>query len=140
MKTEFTIAMNQEEKLAGNVHKVSVNVEKCDEVTMLKYALKAYIVEIQSQIRNNWDQFITGDYPKELTIGQAMFASTRGKVTQEKAQEAYKAKVNSLSMVQKLKTLLDDGMIDVDMYEISIEKLFAKEEITQEEFDEAMDI
>ena len=140
MKTEFTIAMNQEEKLAGNTHKVSVNVEKCDDATMLKYAMKAYIVEIQSQIRNNWDQFIEGNYPKELVIGQAMFASTRGKVTQEKAQEAYKAKVNQLSMVQKLRTLLDDGMIDVDMYEISIEKLFDKGEITQEELDAALDI
>ena len=140
MKCEFTIAMNQEEKLAGNIHKVSINVEKCDDATMLKYALKAYIVEIQSQIRNNWDQFIKGDYPRELVIGQAMFASTRGKVTQEKAQEAYKAKVGQMSMVQKLKTLLDDGMIDVDMYEASIEKLFDKGEITQEEFDEAMDI
>lgn len=140
MKTEFTIAMNQEEKLAGNVHKVSVNVEKCDDATMLKYAMKAYIVEVQSQIRANWGQFITGEYPRELVIGQAMFASTRGKVTAEKAQEAYKAKVNQLSMVQKLRTLLDDGMIDVDMYEASVEKLFAKDEITQEEFDEAMDI
>ena len=140
MKCEFTIAMNQEEKLAGNIHKVSINVEKCDDATMLKYALKAYIVEIQSQIRNNWDQFIKGDYPKELVIGQAMFESTRGKVTQEKAQEAYKAKVGQMGMVQKLRTLLDDGMIDVDMYEASIEKLFDKGEITQEEFDEAMDI
>ena len=140
MKCEFTIAMNQEEKLAGNIHKVSINVEKCDDATMLKYALKAYIVEIQSQIRNNWDQFIKGDYPKELVIGQAMFASTRGKVTQEKAQEAYKAKVGQMSMVQKLKTLLDDGMIDVDMYEASITKLHDKGEITDDEFDEAMDI
>lgn len=140
MKCEFTIAMNQEEKLAGNIHKVSINVEKCDDATMLKYALKAYIVEIQSQIRNNWDQFIKGDYPKELVIGQAMFASTRGKVTQEKAQEAYKAKVGQMGMVQKLKTLLDDGMIDVDMYEASITKLHDKGEITDDEFDEAMDI
>ena len=140
MKTEFTIAMNQEEKLAGNVHKVSVNVEKCDDATMLKYAMKAYIVEVQSQIRSNWDQFIKGEYPKELVIGQAMFASTRGKVTQEKAQEAYKAKVNQLSMVQKLRTLLDDGMIDVDMYEASVEKLYEKGEITNAEMEEAMDI
>ena len=140
MKVNFQVAMNAEEKALKNLHKVELEVGKCDDETMLKYALKAYTVEIQSQIRSNWDQFITGDYPKELVIGQAMFASTRGKVTAEKAQEAYKAKVNQLSMVQKLRTLLDDGMIDVDMYEISIEKLFAKDEITQEEFDEAMDI
>lgn len=140
MKTEFTIAMNQEEKLAGNIHKVSVNVEKCDEATMMKYALKAYIVEIQSQIRANWGQFIEGNYPRELTIGQTMFASTRGKVTAEKAQEAYKAKVNSMNMVEKLRTLLDDGMIDVDMYEASVEKLHAKGELTDDELDAALDI
>ena len=140
MKVNFQVAMNAEEKALKNLHKVELEVGTCDDETMLKYAMKAYTVEIQSQIRSNWDLFIKGEYPKELTIGQAMFASTRGKVTAEKAQEAYKAKVNQLSMVQKLRTLLDDGMIDVDMYEISIEKLFAKDEITQEEFDEAMDI
>ena len=140
MKVNFQVAMNAEEKALKNLHKVELEVGKCDDETMLKYALKAYTVEIQSQIRANWGQFITGEYPKELVIGQAMFASTRGKVTAEKAQEAYKAKVNQLSMVQKLRTLLDDGMIDVDMYEASVEKLFAKDEITQEEFDEAMDI
>ena len=140
MKCEFTIAMNQEEKLAGNIHKVSINVEKCDDATMLKYALKAYIVEIQSQIRNNWDQFIEGDYPKELVIGQAMFTSTRGKVTLEKARETYKNSMATMSPVEKLKLALDDGMIDVEMYEASITKLHDKGELTDDEFDEAMDI
>ena len=140
MKVEFNVAMNAEEKALKNFHKVELNVEKCDEATMLKYALKAYTVEIQSQIRNNWDQFIKGEYPRELVIGQAMFASTRGKVTAEKAQEAYKAKVNNMSMVEKLRTLLDDGMIEVDMYEASVEKLFEKGEISEKELEEALDI
>lgn len=140
MKVNFQVAMNAEEKALKNLHKVELEVGKCDDETMLKYALKAYIVEIQSQIRANWGQFITGEYPKELVIGQAMFASTRGKVTAEKAQEAYKAKVNQLRMVQKLRTLLDDGMIDVDMYEASVEKLYEKGEITNAEMEEAMDI
>ena len=140
MNTEFNIAMNQEEKLAGNIHRVSINVEKCDDATMLKYAMKAYIVEVQSQIRNNWGQFIAGDYPKELVIGQAMFASTRGKITQEKAQAVYKDSMASLSQVEKLKRLLDDGMIDVDMYEASVEKLHGKGELTDDELDVALDI
>ena len=140
MECEFTIAMNQEEKLAGNIHKVSINVEKCDDATMLKYALKAYIVEIQSQIRNNWGQFIAGDYPRELVIGQAMFTSTRGKVTQKKAQAVYKDSMATMTVLQKLRKLLDDDMISVDMYEASVEKLHAKGEITDDEFDEAMDI
>lgn len=140
MKTEFTIAMNQEEKLAGNTHKVSINVKKCDDATMLKYALKAYVVEIQSQIRNNWDQFIAGNYPKELVIGQAMFASTRGKITQEKAQAVYKDAIAQMGQVEKLKKLLDDDMISVDMYEASVEKLHAKGEISDDELDAALDI
>ena len=140
MKVEFKVAMDKEQAALKNHHNVVLEVGKCDDETMLKYAMKAYIVELQSQIRSNWDTFIEGTYPRELIVGEPMFKSTRGHVTQAKAQEAYKAKVNSMSMVQKLRTLLDDGMIDVDMYEISIEKLFAKDEITQEEFDEAMDI
>ena len=140
MKVEFQVAMNAEEKALKNLHRVELNVEKCDDATMLKYALKAYIVEIQSQIRNNWDQFIAGDYPKELVIGQAMFTSTRGKVTLEKARETYKNSMATMSPVEKLKLALDDGMIDVDMYEASITKLHAKGELTDDEFDEAMDI
>ena len=140
MKVEFQVAMNAEEKAMKNLHRVELNVEKCDDATMLKYALKAYIVEIQSQIRSNWDQFIAGNYPKELVIGQAMFASTRGKITQEKAQAVYKDSMAQLSQVEKLRRLLDDGMIDVDMYEAAVEKLHAKGELTDDELDQALDI
>ena len=140
MKVEFKVAMDAEQAKAKNHVNVVLEVGKADDATMLKYALKAYIVELQAQCRANWDTFIKGEYPKELKIGEAMFESTRGKVTQEKAKEAYKAKVGQMSMVQKLKTLLDDGMIDVDMYEASITKLHNKGEITDDEFDEAMDI
>ena len=140
MKVEFQVAMNAEEKALKNLHKVELNVEKCDEATMLKYALKAYTVEIQSQIRSNWDQFIAGNYPKELVIGQAMFASQRGKVTLEKAKEAYEAHIKSQPMVVKLKMALDAGMIDVDVYETSIEKLHERGEITDAEMEEALDI
>ena len=111
MKCEFTIAMNQEEKLAGNIHKVSINVEKCDEATMLKYAMKAYIVEIQSQIRNNWGQFIEGNYPRELVVGQAMFESTRGKVTTEKARDVLKAQLSKMSNEEKLAYLKECGLL-----------------------------
>ena len=140
MKVEFKVAMDAEQAKAKNHVNVVLEVGKADDATMLKYALKAYIVELQAQCRANWDTFIKGEYTKELKIGEAMFESTRGKVTQEKAKEAYKAKVGQMSMVQKLKTLLDDGMIDVDMYEASITKLHNKGEITDDEFDEAMDI
>ena len=132
MKVEFQVAMNAEEKALKNLHKVELEVEKADDATMLKYALKAYVVEIQGQIRNNWAAFIKGDYPKELVIGQAMFV--------KRAKEDYKTTLMSKPMVQRLKVLLDEGMIDVDMYEASIEKLFDRGEITEDEMTEALDI
>ena len=132
MKVEFQVAMNAEEKALKNLHKVELEVGKADDATMLKYALKAYIVEIQGQIRNNWDKFIAGDYPKELTVGQAMFA--------KRAKEDYKTTLMNKPMVQRLKVLLDEGMIDVDMYGASIEKLFDRGEISEDEMTEALDI
>ena len=111
MKVEFQVAMNAEEKALKNLHKVELNVEKCDDATMLKYALKAYIVEIQSQIRSNWDQFIAGNYPKEVVIGQAMFESTRGKVTAEKAKDVLKAQLSKMSPEEKLAYLKECGLL-----------------------------
>lgn len=146
MKVEFKVSMNNEEKDAGNHYTLDIEVDmsQASRETLEKYALRAYKVELQSQIRPNWTAFVEQCkgkvFKKSIAFGDALFESTRGKVTQEKAQKAYKAKVGQMSMIQKLRTLLDDGMIDVDMYEASIEKLFDKGEITQEEFDEAMDI
>ena len=146
MKVEFKVSMNNDEKEAGNHYTLDIEVDmnQASRELLEKYAIRAYKVELQSQIRPNWTTFVEQcegkTFKKSITFGDALFASTKGKVTQEKAQEAYKAKVGQMGMVQKLRTLLDDGMIDVDMYEASIEKLFDKGEITQEEFDEAMDI
>ena len=146
MKVEFKVSMCDEEKRAGNHYTLNIEVDmsQASRETLEKYALRAYKVELQSQIRPNWTTFVEQcegkTFKKSIAFGDALFASTKGKVTQEKAQEAYKAKVGQMGTVQKLRTLLDDGMIDVDMYEASIEKLFDKGEITQEEFDEAMDI
>ena len=145
MEHSFKVSMDKEQKELKNFYNVKLNIDMNVERKVLEeYALRAYVVEVQGQIRPNWTAFekecVNKVFTKSVKLGDALFASTKGKVTQEKAQEAYKAKVGQLSMVQKLRTLLDDGMIDVDMYEASIEKLFDKGEITQEEFDEAMDI
>lgn len=138
MKMTFKISMNQEEKDAGNVHTVELEVAKCDDETMLRYALKAYTVEVQSQIRNNWDAFVKGDYPKSVKIGEALFASGRGVVTKEKAKMAYKNSMADMTMIQKLVTLHKDGMLPEEMYETSVTGLFEKGEITEEEMDEAL--
>lgn len=112
MKVEFTIAMNQEEKALGNIHKVAINVEKCDDETMLKYAMKAYIVDIQSQIRNNWDAFIEGEYPKELVVGQRMFEGKRGApITQAKATDVLAKVMESMTMEEKLAYLKKIGLV-----------------------------
>ena len=140
MEAKFKVAINAEKKALKNLHEVVINVEKCDNVTMLKYAMKAYIVELQSQIRTNWGQFIKGEYPRELVIGQAMFASTRGKVSAEKAKEMYKDGMASLTPVQKLRKLLDDGMITDDIYQASVESLYDKGMLTDKEMEEAMEL
>lgn len=140
MEAKFKVAMDAEQAKAKNHHEVVINVEKCDDATMLKYAMKAYIVELQSQIRGNWDQFIKGDYPRELVIGQAMFASTRGKVSAEKAKEMYKDGMASLTPVQKLRKLLEDGMITDDIYQASVESLYDKGMLTDKEMEEAMEL
>ena len=69
MEARFKVAMDKEQAALKNHYEVVINVEKGDAATMLKYALKAYIVELQAQCRANWDEFIKGEYPKELKIG-----------------------------------------------------------------------
>ena len=146
METKFKVAMDKEQAALKNHYEVVLQVDMngASRADLEKYALRAYTVELQSQIRPNWGAFISQCngkvFKKSIAFGEALFESTRGKVTQEKAQEAYKAKVGQMSMIEKLKTLLDDGMIDVDMYEASIEKLHAKGEISDDEYDVAMDI
>ena len=146
MRVEFKVSMSDEEKRAGNHYTLDIEVDmsQASRETLEKYALRAYKVELQSQIRPNWTTFVEQcegkTFKKSITFGDALFASTKGKVTLEKARETYKNSMATMSPVEKLKLALDDGMIDVDMYEASIEKLFYKGEITQEEYDEAMDI
>ena len=110
MRVEFKVAMDQEQAKAKNHYNVVVEVAKCDDATMLKYAMKAYIVELQSQIRANWDEFLKG-YPKELVVGQAMFESTRGKVTTEKARDVLKAQLSKMSNEEKLAYLKECGLL-----------------------------
>lgn len=146
MKVEFKVSMDKEQSALKNHYEVVLNVDMsgASRADLEKYALRAYTVELQGQIRPNWTAFVSQcegkTFKKSIVFGTALFESTRGKVTLEKAQEAYKAKVGQMSMVQKLRTLLDDGMIDVDMYEASIKKLFDKGEISEKEMEEALDI
>ena len=132
MKIEFNVAMNAEEKALKNLHKVVLNVEKCDEAIMLKYATKAYIVEIQGQIRNNWDAFMKGDYPRELVIGQALFAKKVSRpMTEEEKKEAYKKEVMSMKETERLDKMFMDGLLTEEMYDALIKVAVAKEEMEE---------
>ena len=146
MKVEFKVSMCEEEKIAGNHYTLNIDVDmsQASRETLEKYALRAYKVELQSQIRPNWTTFVEQcegkTFKKSIAFGDALFESTKGKVTQKKAQAVYKDSMATMTVLQKLRKLLDDDMISVDMYEASVEKLHAKGEITDDEFDEAMDI
>lgn len=130
---KFNVSMNNDEKLAGNKRPVEMIVN-ADEATIDKYVIKAIKVWIQAQLRPNWTEFEAGNYPKEVTLGVPIFGNGR------KSKEDYKTTLMNKPMVQRLKVLLDEGMIDVDMYEASIEKLFDRGEITEDEMTEALDI
>jgi len=146
METKFKVAMDKEQAALKNHYEVilQVDMSKASRADLEKYALRAYTVELQGQIRPNWTAFVSQcegkTFKKSITFGDALFASTKGKVTQKKARAVYKDSMATMTVLQKLRKLLDDDMISVDMYEASVEKLFDKGEITQEEFDEAMDI
>ena len=129
---KFNVSMNDEEKRAGNKHSVDMIVN-ADEATIDKYVIKAIKVWIQGQLRPNWDKFIAGEYPKEITLDVPIFGGRKGK-------EDYKTTLMNKPMLTRLKTLLDEGMIDPDMYEASVEKLYDRGEITEKEMEEALDI
>ena len=146
METKFKVAMDKEQAALKNHYEVILQVDMsgASREALEKYALRAYTVELQSQIRPNWTNFIGQcvgkTFSKSITFGTALFESTKGKVTQEKAQAVYKDSMATMTVLQKLKKLLDDDMLSVDMYEASVEKLFDKGEITEEEMSEALDI
>jgi len=132
MEIKFKVAMNAEEKALKNLHDVVLNVEKCDEATMLKYATKAYIVEVQGQIRNNWELFIKGEYPKELVIGQAMFPKRVARPqTIEEQKAAVAADMKKLSETERLDYLVMNGLITQEMYDSMIEAAVAREEAAE---------
>ena len=60
MKVEFKVSMNEEEKKAGNHYTVDIGVDmsQASRELLEKYAIRAYKVELQSQIRPNWTAFV----------------------------------------------------------------------------------
>jgi hypothetical protein len=139
MEVKFKVAMDNEQAKLKNHKTVTLEVQKCNDTVMMEYALKAYVVELQSNIRANWTAFLKGDYAKNVTIGTKLFASNKGVVTKEKAKAAYKDSMAEMTMMEKLKTLHDDGMISDEMFEASVISLFEKGEIDEDEMNAAID-
>ena len=75
MEHKFNIALNKEEKEAGNIRKVVLNIsfEGVSEDTIRKHAMANMTVAWQNQIRNDWE----GELPEEVIFGEPLFASRR---------------------------------------------------------------
>lgn len=113
MELKFKVAMNQEEKLAGNEMEVVVEMDfsEATREQLVEMCKKPIIINLQSQVRNNWDKFIKGEYPRSLKFGESLFASTRGVVTVDKAKNVLIAQLSTMSPEAKLEYLKSIGLL-----------------------------
>ena len=110
---EFKVAMDSEQAKLKNHHTILVDVsfEGVDEKVVQEMAMKAQIVAWQSQIRANWDKFLTDGLPSTITFGEALYESTKGKVTVDKARDVLKAQLSKMSNEEKLAYLKECGLL-----------------------------
>ena len=99
---EFKVAMDAEQAKLKNHKEVTLKVDFPDEVMdeVYKAATKSYVIDMQGQIRNNWDKFMDCDLPEVLVFGQSIFGKkvkvVKQVMTSEEIQEA------SLKAAQKM--------------------------------------
>ena len=110
---KFKVAMDAEQAKAKNHHEVefTVTFEGADEAKVVEMALKAQVVAWQSQVRAHWDEFISEGLPKTVVFGEALWESSRGKVTVEKATNILKAQFSTMSPDEKLAYLKECGLL-----------------------------
>ena len=73
-----------------------------------------------------------GDYPRELVIGQALFAKKVSRpMTEEEKKEAYKKEVMSMKETERLDKMFMDGLLTEEMYDALIKVAVAKEEMEE---------
>lgn len=129
MKKVFTVSMDKEQKAAKNFYNVELDVDmsEASREDLEKYAFKAYVVELQGQIRPNWDDFekacVDKKFTKALKFGDPLFAATRGAVTVAKAMDKVKEELNKLPPKERFARMRDEGMISEEMYEQMMEML-----------------
>ncbi len=93
MEVQFKVSMDNEQKKAGNIETVTLDVtfDGVPEETIQKAALAHMVVAWQSQIRSHWTDFTEGKLPTEVTFGIPLFApkqaATLTPITQESATE-----------------------------------------------------
>jgi len=98
----FKVAMSQEARDTGNVKefKTVVSLDNSLVGDIVKAAMRSYVIDLQGQIRNNWDKFLVLDIPETITFGQPLFGKkvkvVKQVMTSEEIQEA------SLKAAQKM--------------------------------------
>jgi len=114
MKLTFEVAMNNEEKAARNTRIVEIEYDfsTATREQLEEMCKKSVVISLQSQIRNNWDKFSKGEYPKELKFGETLFESRRGGVvTVDKAKNVLIAQLSTMTPEEKLAYLKSIGLI-----------------------------
>lgn len=115
---EFKISRDEEAKKAGEHMPVKVTVV-ADDAAIEKYMKKAATVWIQGQLRPNWDKFIAGELPDEVTLDVPIFAATRGVVTLGKATET----LAKLDKKTQYDALLKGGILTQEQYDLLVGQL-----------------
>lgn len=109
---KFKVCRDNEAKADGDFHEVIVTV-LADDISTKKYMKKAAAVWIQGQIRSNWDTFLKDGVPGEVTLDSAIWGTSRGTVTVEKAT----AKLAAMDEKDRFAALLRAGILTQDQYD-----------------------
>lgn len=100
----FKVAMDKEQAELENHREVKLVVnfpEDCLE-TLVADAMKSQVIKWQGQIRKNWSKFEKDGTPDEITYGEALYESRKGRVivrkpTEEEVEDFMTAKIAKLS-------------------------------------------
>ena len=105
----FKVAMSKEARDAGDVKEfktvVSMDNSLVDDI--VKAAMKSYVIDLQGQIRNNWDKFLVLDIPETITFGQPLF----GKKVKVVKQVLTPEELNKL-MSDRLRSMSQDEILE----------------------------
>lgn len=113
VKVTFKVAMDNEQAKLKNHSTVefTCSFDGVSENTVQEMALKAQIVAWQSQIRANWDEFITDGVPSTVTFGEALYESKKGQVTEAKAKAVLIKQLSTMTQEEKLAYLRECGLL-----------------------------